>query len=226
MRITILLLTFTLLTAVGCRQNKPAAKNMDNPHAGMDMSKNPHAGMDMNNPHAGTNMNQVPAAVPGGLDLDYMTAQLPHGWSKGEPGSSMRVAQINIAPAKGDTAGAVLAVFFFPGSGGTAAANIMRWQNQFTGPNGEPGDQVAKTDTMMVGLLTVVTTDVTVTMLGGATMTGEDKDLPNQRMIASVVETPSGNWFIKVTGPAKTMSANANNIREFVKRAKVKEGKS
>ncbi|HEY3293826.1 MAG TPA: hypothetical protein VGL38_00150 [bacterium] len=212
--------------AFGCKQNKPAAQDMSqaNPHAGMDMKDNPHAGMDMkNNPHAGMNPNEAPAAVPGGLDLDYMTSGLPAGWTKAEPGSSMRLAQINIAAEKGDTAPAVLAVFFFPGSGGSAAANIMRWQNQYTGPKGQPGDQVAKTDTMMVGLLTVVTTDVTGTQLGSASMNGDAADLPNQRMIASVIETPSGNWFIKTTGPAKTMSANEAKIRAFVKKARIKE---
>jgi hypothetical protein len=230
-RILVIVLSFGILLVAGCKQNKQAAQNMQNPHAGMDMSKNPHAGMDMTNPHAGTNManphggtnmGESPANIPGGLDLDYMTAKLPDGWSKTEPSSSMRLAQINIAPVKGDTEPATLAVFFFPGSGGSAAANIARWQNQYTGPKGQPGDEVAKTDTMMVGLLTVTTTDVSGTQLGSASMNGEAKDLPNQRMIASVIETPSGNWFIKTTGPEKTMSANADKIREFTKRAKVK----
>jgi hypothetical protein len=231
MRIFVILLSLSLLTAMGCKQKKPDMQDMANPHAGMDMSKTPHAGMDMkNNPHAGMDMGQNESHssfVPGGLDLDVMMAQLPQGWTKTEPTSSMRAAQINIAAEKGDASGATLAVFFFPGSGGSSAANIVRWQNQFTGPKGQPGDQVAKTDTMMVGLLTVITTDVTGTMLGGANMNGGDeKDLPNQRMIASVIETPSGNWFIKTTGPIKTMSANEAKIREFTKRAKIKEGKS
>lgn len=225
MRTFVFLLSLALVVAVGCKQKKPAMQDLEgNPHAGMDMSKIPHAGMDMKtNPHAGMNMNESPAAVPGGLDLDYMMTSLPDGWKKTEPSSSMRLAQIDIAAAKGDTAPATLAVFFFPGSGGSAAANIMRWQNQFTGPKGQPGDEVAKTDTMMVGLLTVVTTDVTGTMLGGAAMTGEEKDLPNQRMLASVIETPSGNWFIKTTGPVKTMTANEGKLRDFIKKAKVKE---
>jgi hypothetical protein len=234
MRTFIIILSCALILASGCKQNKPATEDAQtNPHAGMDMSKsphagmdmknNPHAGMDMNSPHSGMNGNQAQEKVPGGLDLDAMMTNLPAGWTKADPGSSMRMAQINIAAEGGDTAPAVLAVFFFPGSGGSSAANIMRWQNQYTGPKGQPGDQVAKTDTMMVGLLTVVTTDVTGTQLGSASMGGEAKDLPNQRMIASIIETPSGNWFIKTTGPAKTMSANAGKIRDFTKRAKVLE---
>ena len=78
----------------------------------------------------------------------------------------------------------------------------------------------------MVNLLTVVTTDVSGTQLAQGAMMGgaATKDQPNYRMIASVIETPSGNWFIKAVGPQKTMAANEAKIRAFVKRAKVKEG--
>jgi hypothetical protein len=135
----------------------------------------------------------------------------------------MRVAQANITPVKGDTAVTEVVFFHFPGTGGSADANIKRWQGQFKGPKGEPGEQVAKTDTMMVGLLSVITTDVTGTQLASAQMgMGTAKDLPNYRMIASVIETPSGNWFIKITGPKNTVAANEGKIRDFVKKAKVK----
>jgi hypothetical protein len=224
MKIIVSFLVFALLFTMGCKQKKPDAQDpmtKDNPHAGMDM-KNPHAGMDMKDPHAGMNADS-PTSMPGGLDLDYMTAGLPSGWTKQAPSSSMRLLQIALAPAKGDTAAAEMVFFFFPGSGGSAAANIERWQNQYTGPKGEPGPSVAKTDTMMVGPLTVVTTDITGIQLGSAAMgMGAAVDRPNYRMIASVIETPSGNWFIKVTGPAKTMASHDANIRTFIKRAKIK----
>jgi hypothetical protein len=220
-------LSLALVLAVGCTQKKAQPQaDASNPHAGMDMSKNPHAGMDMKNPHGGTDMSggagaQASAPIKGGLDLAYMMASLPANWTKAEPTSTMRMAQITIAPEKGDTAAAVLGVFYFPGSGGSSGANIVRWQNQFTGPKGEPGPQVAKTDTMMAGLLTVVTTELSGTQLGSSSMMGEAQDLPHQRMIASVIETPSGNWFVKVTGPEKTVAANSGKVRDFLKRAKL-----
>lgn len=223
MRILSALLVLSILISAGCVRRKAETQPGEmqgDPHAGMNLEGDPHAGMNMDDPHAGMN----PGSTPGGLDIDAMTASLPGGWSKTKPSSSMRVAQISIAPVKGDTAAAEIAVFHFPGSGGSAAANIERWQNQFTGPKGEPGSQAAKTDTMMVGLLTVVTTDVSGTQLAQGSMMGPTSDLPNYRMIASVVETPSGNWFIKAVGPQKTMAANEGKLREFIKRAKVVEG--
>jgi len=205
-----LLLMVALLLTVGCVPKKKEAQPdaMTNPHAGMKMP-----GME--------ETQQMP--TEGALDYEAMLAKLPEGWKKVEPSSGMRVAQVAIAPAKGDTAGAELVFFHFPGSGGSAAANISRWQGQYTGPKGEPGEQVSKTDTMMVGLLSVVTTDVSGTQLASASMgMGAAHDMPNYRMIASVIETPSGNWFIKVNGPQKTMTANQDKIRAFLKTAKVK----
>jgi hypothetical protein len=226
MKIIAPLLVLLVLLSVGCKQKKPEAMDQmtqGNPHAGMDM-KNPHAGMDMNNPNSGMNA-EIPTNIPGGLDLDNLTSNLPSGWTKEAPTSSMRLAQISMASVAGDTAKAELVVYHFPGSGGSSMANIERWQNQYTGPKGEPGPSIAKTDTMMVGLLTVITTDVSGTQLASAAMgMGAAVDKPNYRMVASVIETPSGNWFIKVTGPAKTMAANAANIRSLIKKVKVKEG--
>jgi hypothetical protein len=205
-----LLLIMALVLTAGCvsKKKQPETDAMSNPHAGMKMP-----GMEQT--------QQMPSQ--GALDYEGMLAKLPEGWKRVEPSSSMRVAQVEMAPVKGDESPAELVIFHFPGSGGSAAANIQRWQGQYTGPKGEPGEQVAKTDTMMVGLLQVVTTDVSGTQLASASMgMGEAKDLPNYRMIASVIETPSGNWFIKITGPQKTMSANEDKIRAFLKSATVK----
>ena len=209
MKNIILLLIVGTLLAAGCVPKKPEKKT--------DATTDPHAGMKM----PGTEQTQMPAQ--GGLDYEGMLAGLPDGWKRVDPASSMRVAQVNIAPAKGDTAVAELVFFHFPGTGGSADANIKRWQGQYTGPKGEPGESISKVDTMMVGLLKVVTTDVTGTQLASASMgMGAAKDLPNYRMIASVIETPSGNWFIKITGPKNTVAANESKIRDFIKKAKVK----
>lgn len=216
--IALLIIAAAVLFA-GCAKKKP--------ENAVNMQGNPHAGMQMppgSNPHAGTGMDEQ--AMPeekGGLDVNALIASLPPGWTKAQPSSSMRVAQMSIAPAKGDTEAGEVAVFHFPGSGGSSAANIERWQNQFSGPKGEPGPDVAKTDTAMVGLLTIVTTDITGTQLASSTMTGEGKDKPNYRMIASVIKTQSGNWFIKAVGPVKTMTENAGKYRDLLRRIRVKQ---
>ncbi len=168
------------------------------------------------NPHAGMSAH--------GLDLDAMMASLPADWTKQTPSSNMRQGQIGLQLAPGDTGIAEVVIFHFPGTGGSTSQNIARWHGQFTGPNGEPGSEVAKTETTMVNSMRVITTEVTGTQLASSMGmgTGPAKDVPNSRMIASVIETPGGNWFVKAAGPKKTMDAQDAKIRDFIKRAKAK----
>jgi hypothetical protein len=169
------------------------------------------------NPHA-------QESTGGGLDIDGLLASLPEGWKKETPSSNMRLGQASLALSPGDTGKAELAIFHFPGTGGSATANIARWQAQFTGPKGEPGADVAKTDSMKVGPLKVVTTAISGTQLAGnaAMGTGPAVDLPNSRMLASVIETPGGNFFLKLTGPEKTISAHEARYRALLQKAKTK----
>jgi hypothetical protein len=214
MKVLIGLLIGLVLLAGGCKGKKtetPPEHMPANPHAGMKMPP----GM-LENPHGTTSEN-------GALDLESLLSNLPEGWTKSDPTSTMRLAQITLAAPKGETENGELAIFHFPGSGGTSAENILRWQNQFSGPNGEPGPSIAKTDTMMAGLLTVITTDVTGKQLAGGAMMGGGQERSGMRMMASVVETPSGGWFFKAVGPAKTIAAHQTKIREFLKRAKLKD---
>jgi hypothetical protein len=216
MKILSLILVATLLLVAGCgKKAETDPKKL--------LGKDPHAGLDMERMKSMMQKPHGEMAETGGLDLDAMLSGLPEGWTRSEPTSSMRLAQIALAPAKGDKDPADLAVFHFPGSGGSSAENIRRWQSQFKGPKGEPGPDIAKTDTTMVGLLTVVTTDVTGTQLAQGGTMGPDKDAPNSRMIATVIETPSGNWFIKVVGSVKTVAAHETKVRDFIKRAKLKD---
>ncbi|MBU0509298.1 hypothetical protein KKH27_10725 [bacterium] len=210
MKINFFIVVLTLFLIAGCSKKVEPVKETEDPHSARVKSMR---------------IAPMEGTAAGVLDLDTMLAVLPEGWTRTEPTGAMRMAQINIGPVKGDTIPAELAVFHFPGTGGSAKSNIQRWHGQLKGPHGEPGGQVAKTDTMMVGLLTVITTDVTGTQIGGGAMmgTGPAEDIPHSRMIASVIETPAGNWFVKVVGPEKTVTAHEQNIRNFVKRARLKQ---
>jgi hypothetical protein len=202
----VLLISASLLVFVGCMPKKPEPIGQGQT-APNQMRENPHA-------HTPTGP---------GLDLESMLAKLPEGWTKIEASSSMRLAEIKMAKAKGDAEDAVLAVFHFPGTGGDAAANIIRWQRQMEGPNGEAGTEVAVTDTITLYGITIITTDITGTLLPAGMGMGPDSKTPNSRMIASVIETGVGNWFIKVTGPKNTVAAHLQKYREFLKTAKLQE---
>lgn len=169
-------------------------------------------------------MGEQPANPHGksgpGLDINSFMSDLPDGWSKVTPASSMRLGQASLARAAGDNADGELAIFHFPGTGGSSMANLERWESQMTSPSGAPA--VAKTDSMKLdnGIL-IITVDISGTLLASTMGTGPTSDQPGYRMLASVLETPAGNYFTKLTGPEKTIAAHAEKYRTFLKRAKL-----
>jgi hypothetical protein len=132
----------------------------------------------------------------------------PAGWTSKPPSSSSRVAECVLPKADGDKDDASLVVYFFSATGGRSVqANVDRWISQMAQPDGRASKDLAKTSAMTVNGLKVTDVDVTGTyvaeMSPGAT---EHFNYPGWRLRAAVVETPGGAYYIKVTGPAKTVA--------------------
>jgi hypothetical protein len=139
----------------------------------------------------------------------------PAGW-KSEPARSMRAATYTIAPATGDKTGAECAVYFFgAGQGGSVDANIDRWKGQFEGGDGRAAKaQVAK---RTIRGLTMTTIDTSGEYLGmGGPMGGAPTAAAGYRMLGAIVEGPSGNVFVKFTGPEKTIAANQQKFEQLL----------
>ena len=158
--------------------------------------------------------NSSPANAPG--ELRY---KAPEGWVKEQPSSAMRVAQYKLPKAEGDNEDAALVIYFFGATqGGSIQANVDRWISQIQQPDGSSSGDKAKTDTMTVNGLKVSTVDITGTYTaemapGSGTMHND----ANYRLRAAVIETPKGNYFLKLVGPAKTMGRWEQLITDFVK---------
>jgi hypothetical protein len=161
-----------------------------------------------------SNTTQSPASKSGELRF---TA--PEGWTKEQPSSAMRVAQYKLAKAEGDGEDAALVIYFFGANqGGDVQANIDRWTSQIQQPDGSSSKEKAKTETMTVNGLKVTTVDVagtyTAEMAPGA---GNQRNDANYRLRAAVIETPKGNYFLKLAGPAKTLARWDQSVTDFVK---------
>ena len=130
----------------------------------------------------------------------------------------MRVAEFVLPKVAGDPEDASLVVYFFGGQGGSTQANIDRWVSQMEQPNGKSSKDVAVTSTMTVNGLKVSLIDVsgtyTAEMSPGAS---EHFNKPGFRLKAAVVETPGGPYFVKVTGPAKTVAKWDASVTAFLK---------
>lgn len=132
----------------------------------------------------------------------------PEGWVTEHPSSSMRVAQYKLPKAEGDREDASLVLYYFGSTqGGSAQANIDRWISQIQQPDGIASKDKAKTGTINVNGLKVTTVDVAGTYTAEmAPGSSEHHNDPNYRLRAAVIETPKGNYYVKLVGPAKTVA--------------------
>jgi hypothetical protein len=146
-----------------------------------------------------------------------LTFTAPEGWKPVATSSSMRVAQFSLPRAAGDTADGELIVYYFGGSGGSVEANMNRWIGQMEQPDGKPSSAVAKRDSRSVNGLKVTLVDVSGTYVAEVTPGSSTRhNNPNYRLRAAVVETPNGPYFVKLTGPAKTIGAAEAAFEQFL----------
>jgi len=151
------------------------------------------------------------------LTLAGLTFTAPSDWKSVATSSSMRVAQYTVPRAAGDTADAELVVYYFGGSGGTVEANIERWVAQMQQPDGRPSSTVMKRQSRTVGGLKVTLVDVPGTYIAEVTPGSSQRhNSPNFHLRAAVIETSNGPYFIKLTGPAKTIGASEKAFESFL----------
>jgi hypothetical protein len=141
-----------------------------------------------------------------------LTFTKPAAWKDRAPASSMRAAEFIVPKAPGDSEDGEVIVYYFGGGGGSVEANLQRWTSQFQSTK----DPVRTTAT--VNGLKLTSLDVSGTyvadMRPGAS---EHYNKPGFRMRATVVEMPKGPYFIKLTGPAKTVDSAGAAFDQFLK---------
>ena len=144
-----------------------------------------------------------------------LTFAAPAAWKPVKTSSSMRVAQFGLPGSH--AADAELVVYYFGGSGGTVEANIERWLGQMQQPDGKPSSAVAKRDSRTINGLKVTLVDVGGTYVAEMTPGARERhNSPNFRLRAAVIETPNGPYFIKLTGPARTVAAAEKAFEQFL----------
>ncbi|MBD3223199.1 MAG: hypothetical protein GF313_00605 [Caldithrix sp.] len=150
-----------------------------------------------------------------GIALKYST---PDEWVQEKPSSSMRKAQYRW-PGVDGAEDAEMAVFFFPGAGGSVKMNLNRWYGQFKQPDGGSTAAKAEEKTIDVDGLDVTVVYVTGTFLKSKSMMmgGPKEEKKNYAMLAAIVETEKAPWFLKATGPQKTIDHWRPEFQEFVK---------
>ncbi len=134
-----------------------------------------------------------------------LTYTAPAEWTAEKPASSWRRGQYRLTRAESDKEDAELAVFFFPGQGGSVQGNVDRWVRQFTDAAGKPLSQAGQVTKRESNGIPITVVDVSGTyqqsdMMGGG---GTPKD--GYRMLAAIAESKDGPWFFKLVGPKATV---------------------
>ncbi len=154
-------------------------------------------------PPSGMTVAPIPADT--GIGKTGLTWKAPGGWTSEPPSSSMRRAQYRVSGPGGD---AECVIFYFgPGQGGDAKANVERWADQFTQPDGRPSRELLQTREIEVNGIRVLMSEVSGIYSGGMAMTGDRKTLPDYMLLGAVAAGPDANWFFKFTGPRATVEA-------------------
>ena len=157
------------------------------------------------------------------FELDGLSSPVPATW-KVSPAKGLRLYQIAVPKVAGDSEDAEIVVFYFgPGSGGGVAENIKRWKAMFDAPKGKDIEDVAKVTKMKAGDVEITYLDVEGTYLSkfppnAPNAKTERKE--NFRMFSVVFESKNGPYFLRMTGPAKTMAARKDAFDGWLKNFK------
>lgn len=94
-----------------------------------------------------------------------------------------------------------------------------RWKKQFQPPKGKTLDDVSKVEVVKLKTTKATVLDVTGTFMWKARPMdpGPGEARENYRMLAVVLETPKGNYFIKLTGPGTTLMKNKKDFDGWLK---------
>jgi hypothetical protein len=142
-------------------------------------------------------------------------SQVPSRWAPEPPTSSMRVLQLKVPGAEGAESAALIVYFFGPGQGGTVEANVERWKSQFSGPDGSP---VVPSITSVEGSqlpATLVELEGSYARGIGVGPSGEAQS--DRMLLAAVVETPKGNLYPQLHGPAELVKSQRADFIAFLK---------
>ncbi len=152
-------------------------------------------------------------ATAGGA-LQY---SVPTGWIVQTPTSPMRKAQFLLPKESNDAEDAQLILFYFGGEGGSKGDNLKRWAGQFVQPDGRDSMEVLQSTTRTVNGMAVTEASLSGTfdaeMMPGQ---GDRVRRENWSLQAAIIETPSGPYYAKLTGPRATVGRWEPSFREWI----------
>lgn len=142
------------------------------------------------------------------IKVEGFTFSVPEGWRSVTPSSAMRKAQLEIA--RGPEKAEVTFFHFGADQGGSAADNVTRWYAQFPGSE---KNQITEHSNVGTVKITFAMTEGTFSsgMPGGPTT-----PLENYALCGAILETATGNLFVKMTGPNAVVKASTDAFKKMI----------
>ncbi len=138
----------------------------------------------------------------------------PGHWDKVQPKINMIEAEFAIPKLEADQVNGRVTMM---ASGGSIAANIERWFGQFE-LEGEPKEPVVKE----INQVKVHLVDLSGTFLDTmGNPGGPSTKRKNYRMLAAIIESPEGNYYVKCYGPAALMEKNVAAFEKMIDSVRV-----
>ena len=142
------------------------------------------------------------------VKVEAFTFVVPEGWKSVTPSSPMRKAQLEIA--RGPEKAEVTFFYFGAEQGGSAAANIERWYAQF--PGSEKNRITEHPDVGSVKITFAMTEGTFISGMPG----GPTTPMEGYALCGAILESATGNVFVKMTGPNAVVKASTDAFKKMV----------
>jgi hypothetical protein len=146
------------------------------------------------------------AAVAPRFQVSGLSFAVPDDWVSEPTSSGMRAAQWRL-PGSTEQSSVHVVLYYFGRSGaGDLTANLDRWIGQVQQPDGSDSRQVTAINTAEFGGCKVHCVDVAGTYVAETSPGSEVRlNQSDSRLLAAVVETKAGPYYLKVVGPATVL---------------------
>jgi hypothetical protein len=155
------------------------------------------------------------ADAPATFKVSEFTFTRPATWEWVATASPMRKAQLKVNDAQKKDAAEVVFFHFGPSNGGGVKANVDRWYGQFQGSREKIG---AKSEEAKIGKHKVTFVQAEGTYLSGMPG-GAQTPQPGSALRGAIIESPEGDVFVKMTGPAALVKSTEGEFRKLIESA-------
>lgn len=158
--------------------------------------------------------------VPGDSTIEILGyhTSVPATWTRRTPSSSSRLAQYAVHGANASDDAEVVVFFFGASQGPNVNANLSRWRDQFSSPDGSPVPETITRDSSGAFPLTIA--EYRGTYRRGVGAGSADSVRTGQTLVATIVETPRGTLYIQLFGPSATVASRRAEFLRVVKELK------